>query len=169
VRRIGDRLEIMMENTARVWPVMLFALVLVGCASDPAETAEQQQEVAEDIEAILTQPLGEDEYVQSERCISTYKYHSVDVLDNQHVVFRGRGDNIWMNTLRAPCLGLHRRDVLQFELRTSQLCNLDDFVAVEYGISVGMKTSATCVLGDFAPVTAEQVALIKATMEKKRE
>ena len=144
-------------------------MVEIGCASDPAETAEERQEVAEEIEAILTQPLGEDEYVQSERCISTYSYHSVDILDNKHVVFKGRGDNIWINTLRAPCLGLRRRDVLQFELRTSQLCNLDDFSSVNYGVSGGFKTSATCVLGDSAPVTAEQVDLIKATMEKKRE
>ena len=148
--------------------VFLLAVVLAGCASDAAKTAEQQQEVGEEIEAILTQPLGDEEYGKSERCISTYQYDSVEVLDNQHVVFKGRGKKLWLNTLRGRCIGLRKRDVLKFELRGSQLCNLDDFVAINTTMHFGTETSAKCALGDFSPITEEQVALMKAAVEKKR-
>jgi hypothetical protein len=147
---------------------VLYALLLAGCASDPAKQAEAQQEVAEEIETILTQPLDEDEYAQGERCLSTHQYDSIDVLDNRHVVFKGRGDRLWVNTLRAPCVGLRRRDVLKFEMRGRQLCNLDDFVAINPSRFLGAETSAHCVLGDFAPITEEQVALIKDAVAKKR-
>jgi hypothetical protein len=154
----------------RIAPALLIlcATLLAGCASDPAKRAEEQQEVAEEIEAILTQPLSEEEYVEGERCISTYQYDSVEVLDNQHVVFKGRGKKLWLNTLRARCVGLRRRDILQFELRGSQLCNLDDFVAIDYTMYFGMETSAKCVLGNFTSITEEQIALIKDAVEKKR-
>jgi len=164
---MGDSLEVLMGRIVRLWPLLVFALLFAGCVGGATKTAEQQQEVAEEIEAILTQPLAQDEYVQGDRCISTYQYHSVEVLDNQHVLFKGRGKKLWLNTLRTRCVGLRRRDLLKFELRGSQLCNLDDFVAISQSLFVGMETSAKCSLGDFAPVTAEQVALIKATMEKK--
>ena len=146
----------------------LFAALLAGCASDPAKTAEKQQEVAEEIEAILTQPLADEEYGESERCISTFQYDSVQVLDNQHVVFKGRGKKLWLNTLRGRCIGLRKRDVLKFELRGSQLCNLDDFAAIDTTMFFGSETSAKCVLGDFSPITEEQIALIEAAVEKKR-
>ena len=147
---------------------VLSALLLAGCARDPAKQAEAQQEVAYEIETILTQPLSEDEYVQGERCLSTHQYDSIEILDNRHVVFKGRGDRLWVNTLRAPCVGLRRRDVPMFELRGMQLCNLDDFVAINTSRFFGTATSATCVLGDFAPITKEQVALIKDAVAKKR-
>jgi hypothetical protein len=159
-----------MMLVARAAP-LVFALLLVGCVSDPAEVAnaaEEQQQVADDIEAILTQPLDKDEYAKGERCISTFQYHSVDVLDNEHVVFKGSGGKLWLNTLRTPCIGLRRRDVLRFELRGSQLCNLDDFVAIDPTRSIGARSSATCALGDFEPITKEQVTLIKAALEKQR-
>ncbi len=148
---------------------LCFAALLVGCASDPAANAQRQEEVAEDIEAILTQTLSQEEYAESERCISTVQYDSVEVLDSQHVVFKGRGKRLWLNTLRARCVGLRRRDVLQFELRGNQLCNLDDFVAIDHNVFSGTQTSAKCVLGDLTKITEEQIALIKATVEKKRE
>ncbi len=157
-----------MIRTARA-AYFLFAALLAGCAGEAVKTVETQKQVAEEIDAILTQPLGEDEYVKSERCISTFQYDSVEVLDKQHVLFKGRGDHLWVNTLRVPCIGLRRRDVLQFELRGSQLCNLDDFVAIARTPFFGTKTSASCALGDFSPITQEQVELLKETVKKRRD
>jgi hypothetical protein len=148
--------------------LLLFAALLSACASDPAKTAETQQEVAEEIESILTQPLGQDEYAEGESCISTHQYDSVEVLDNQHVVFKGRGQRLWLNTLRNKCVGLRTHDVLKFELRGSRICNLDSFVAIDTTMHFGYETSANCALGDFAPITQEQIALIEAAVEKKR-
>lgn len=130
---------------------------------------KEEPAVLEDIETILTQPLGQDEYVEAERCLSRYSFHSVDIIDDAHVLFSGRRGKAWLNTLRRPCIGLNRRDIPKFEYRaSSQLCNLDDFVGMDSGFSGFTRTSASCALGDFQPVTPEQVALIKATVESRR-
>jgi hypothetical protein len=140
-------------------------------ASGPEQPAPKPTEstALEDIETILTQPLGPEEYVEAERCLSRYRFDSVDIIDDSHVLFRRRG-KAWLNTLRRPCIGLRRRDVPQFEYRasSSQLCNLDSFVAIDSSFSGFHRTSASCALGDFQPVTREQVALIKATVESRK-
>jgi hypothetical protein len=144
------------------------AAALAGCASDPAQTAAEQQQVAEQIDTILTQPLGEEEYGGGERCLSTHLYDSVQVLDTRHVLFKGRGERLWVNTLRNTCVGLRKRDILQFDVRGSQICNLDTFTAVSNSFG-WQRTSATCSLGDFSPVTAEQVAMIEAALDTKKK
>ena len=162
-------MELTMNGMAKGLAAALTAgALLTGCASDPAETAAAQQEVSEQIDTILTQPLGEEDYGGGERCISTNLYDSVDVLDTRHVLFKGRGNRLWVNTLRSTCVGLRKRDVLQFEIRGSQICNLDTFTAVSNSFG-WQPTSATCSLGDFSPVTAEQVAMIEAALDTKKK
>ncbi|HEY5681861.1 MAG TPA: DUF6491 family protein [Pseudomonadales bacterium] len=162
-------MELTMNGMAKGLAAALTAgALLTGCASDPAETAAAQQEVSEQIDTILTQPLGEEDYGGGERCISTNLYDSVDVLDTRHVLFKGRGNRLWVNTLRSTCVGLRKRDVLQFEIRGSQICNLDTFTAVSNSFG-WQRTSATCSLGDFSPVTAEQVAMIEAALDTKKK
>ncbi|NIP16440.1 MAG: hypothetical protein GWM88_17495 [Pseudomonadales bacterium] len=161
-------MERMKNSMAKGLAAALVAGGLVGCASDPAQTAAEQQQVAEQIDTILTQPLGEEDYGGGERCISTRLYDSVEVLDTRHVLFKGRGERLWVNTLRSNCVGLRKRDVLQFDLRGSQICNLDTFTAVTNTFG-WQRTSATCSLGDFSPVTAEQVAMIEAALDTKKK
>jgi hypothetical protein len=159
----------MAKGLAAALAAALAAGALTGCASDPAETAAAQQEVAEQIDTILTQPLGEEDYGGGERCISTNLYDSVEVLDTRHVLFKGRGNRLWVNTLRNTCVGLRKRDVLQFDIRGSQICNLDTFTAMSNAFFGWQRTSATCSLGDFSPVTAEQVAMIEAALDTKKK
>ena len=158
----------MAKGLAAALAAALAAVALSGCASDPAEEAARQQQVSEQIDTILTQPLGEEDYGGGERCISTSLYDSVKVLDTRHVLFKGRGDRLWVNTLRNTCVGLRKRDVLQFDIRGSQICNLDTFTAVTNNFG-WQRTSATCSLGDFSPVTAEQVAMIEAALDTKKK
>jgi hypothetical protein len=177
--------------------VLLFALLgwvltAAGLAAEPAAAAEQaaaaepvaeaeqaaqaegesqaeELPVLEDIETILTQPLDQAEYVESQRCLSRYKFDRVEFLDNEHVLFIGRGGKAWLNTLRAPCVGLRRRDIPRFEYRgANQLCNLDTFVGLDSNFSGFSRSSASCALGSFQPVTQEQVALLKATVESRK-
>lgn len=162
-------MEWTMNSMAKGLAVALLAAALAGCASDPAQTAAEQQQVAEQIETILTQPLGDEEYGGGERCLSTHLYDSVEVLDTRHVLFKGRGERLWVNTLRNACVGLRKRDVLQFDVRGSQICNLDTFTAVSNALFGWQRTSATCSLGDFSPVTAEQVAMIEAALDTKKK
>ena len=132
--------------------VLLFALLgwvltAAGLAAEPAAAAEQaaaaepvaeaeqaaqaegesqaeELPVLEDIETILTQPLDQAEYVESQRCLSRYKFDRVEFLDNEHVLFIGRGGKAWLNTLRAPCVGLRRRDIPSFEYRGAKFAKM---------------------------------------------
>ena len=115
---------------------------------------------------ILSQPLAAEEYAVEERCLSTRYYDHVDVLDDQHVLFKGSGDKLWLNKLRNRCVGLRRNDVLQFRMRDSRVCDLDTFEAVSsfmWGIRSG-----TCSLGTFTPVTPEQVEAIEVAVKESR-
>lgn len=141
---------------------------LTGCAGAGPSPEQEAREAAkqETISDILNQPLAAEEYTEEERCLSTYTYDQIDILDDQHVVFRGRGDNLWLNELRNRCVGLDPNDVLQFKMRDNRVCDLDSFEAVDsflWGIRSG-----TCTLGKFMPVTAAQLEAIEAAVEEAR-
>ena len=167
---------------AKVLILWCFCTALAGAvlAAEPdaagVEEAEGERPVeeeaegpVEDIETILTQPLGQDEYVEAERCLSKFSFDRVEIIDDQHVLFRGRRGKAWLNTLRSRCVGLRRHDIPRLEYRSSsQLCNLDTLVGMSSSFSGFSRTSAPCALGDFQPVTEEQVALIKATVESRK-
>jgi hypothetical protein len=156
-----------MKPTA--WALVI--VLLAGCASRPAD--EQEPSVAEAtreaIQDILTTPLDADEYAETVRCLSTHAYRSVEVLDNQNVLFKGPGDRAWLNQLRHPCVGLRPRDTLQFRLRDNRVCDMDTFEAVDTFLRVWSRTSAMCSLGQFQPVTPEQVEAIRAAVKEARE
>lgn len=126
-------------------------------------------ERVEDLETILTMPLATEDYVEPTRCLSRFKVSSVDIVDKQHVIFFGRGGKAWLNKLRYSCIGLRRHDIPQFDYRlANKICNLDSFMAVDMGFSGMRRSSASCVLGDFHPVTREQVILIRETFSSRK-
>ena len=148
---------------------LFYAVVLVGligCAGAGPTPEQQAREAAkqETIADILSQPLPAEAYGQTERCLSTYAYDQVDILDDRHVVFRGRGNKLWLNTLRNRCIGLKRNDLLQFWMRDTRVCELDTFEAVD-SLMWGIR-SGTCTLGSFAPITPEQVEAIEMAVEE---
>lgn len=145
----------------------LGALVcVVGCAAQSPEQQAREEAKQETIADILSQPLTTEDYATEKRCLSTRIYDQVDVLDDQHVVFRGRGDELWLNTLRSRCVGLRPNDVLQFRLRDNRLCELDNFEGVS-SFMWGMR-SGICTLGSFSPVTQDQVDAIEAAVKESR-
>jgi hypothetical protein len=54
-------------------------------------------------------------------------------------------------------------------LRNAQVCNLDTFQAMETIIGGWTRTSATCSLGEFVPVTPEQAKAIEAAIKEARQ
>lgn len=160
-------------NTVPGMLAFVVILSFAGCAGagpTPEERQAREQVKEEAIEDILSTPLGAEEYAGSEpaRCLSSYEYRSVEVLDDQHVVFRGNGDKLWINQLRRKCVGLRRDEILRFEMRDNRVCDLDSFESVNRGLGYGT-TSGICTLGTFKPVTPEQLEAIElAVKESKR-
>ncbi len=145
----------------------LMVVMLAGCAGDATKPDYEAQE--ESIDQILTQPLAGNEYAEQVRCLATYTYNSVEILDSRHVVFKGPGGRYWLNRLRNRCLGLRRNDTLKFALRTSQICDLDTFEAISIAVGSPTRTSATCSLGTFTPMTEDQLKAVKAALERVQE
>lgn len=156
------------------FPALALSLALTvsaaGCASSEPSADQQarEQQKQETIDKILSEPLAADEYAAEERCLSTYRYRNVEVIDDEHVLFRGSGDKMWLNKLRNRCLGLRRNDTLSFELRDNRVCDLDTFDAVDLTGFVS-RASGTCTLGTFTVVTPEQVESIKAAVAEARK
>ena len=145
------------------------ALGLVGCAgAKPTPEAEAAQVAKQEaIADILSKPLAAEEYADEESCLSRHYYDHVDVLDDEHVLFKGSGDKLWLNKLRHRCVGLRRNDVLEFRMRDSRLCDHDTFYATS-SLNWGIRTGA-CALGTFTPVTAEQVQAIELAVKESRK
>jgi len=154
------------------WSGVLLAVgMLAGCASSgPSEEKQAAQAKAQEtIDQILAAPLASEDYSKTERCISTFEYDTMEVLDDQHVIFEGRGDNVWLNTLRSRCIGLRRDSVPVIRLRDSQLCDLDTFQARDSMLGVWSRTSANCSLGTFSRITPEQADAIRAAFKEARK
>lgn len=131
-------------------------LVLAGCASGPSEPDQQMRSALERVE--------QESYARSERCLSTFQYDSVEVLDDQHLLFTdGTGDKVWLNRLRHRCSGLRPDDILAFDMHGNRLCSLDTATVIEY-VLFWRRTGPTCSLGEFHELTEAQASLIREAM-----
>lgn len=159
-------------NTLSYVAVLSLVAVVAGCAGAGPTAAEREAAEAakaEALEDILNTPLAAEAYGgEGDRCLSTHDYRSVEVLDDSHVLFKGRGGRLWLNTLRQRCIGLRRNDILQFELRDNRVCELDSFRSLD-DLMHSVRISGTCILGEFTPVTPEQAEAIEVAFREARE
>jgi len=151
---------------------VVVVVALTGCAaSGPGEQEleAQAQHKQEALEDILNTPLTAEDYGgKGERCLSTHAYRSVDILDDQHMLFRGSGGKLWLNRLRHRCLGLRPNDILRFELRSNRVCELDTFQSYD-SFGLASRFSGNCTLGAFQPVTPEQAEAIQIAFQEAKK
>jgi hypothetical protein len=152
---------------------MATVLVAAGCASSP-ELERQREAKAADIAEILSVRLDPTEFGESRRCLGDHEYRSFRPLDDSHMLFEGRGDKLWINTLRSRCMDLNHGDVyIVHSFSATQMCDADKFEATDWfhwpwyrrtpwHSSVHWGSGPTCVLGSFQPITKAQVAEIEA-------
>ena len=145
---------------------ILTILLLAGCL---AAAAAENQEGARDgeppitAEEILANPLGEEAYEQSSRCLSTGKYRRVEIMNNQILIFHGRGDEKWLNILPNRCMGLQPDMILSIEKRGMRLCARDQFRGVPRFRPDA--PSMPCTLGEFHPTRPENITAIRDALE----
>ncbi len=146
-------------------------LLLPGCATSPEE-AERRANAEADIDEIMSYELDPEEYGVARRCLSDHDFDNYRPLGDRHILFEGRRDKLWINTLRGRCADLRRSDVLVVRKYTgSRMCDMDRFKVGDWfdytsrSRPADLGTGAACVLGEFHPVTASQVAEIEAVLE----
>ncbi len=154
------------------------SLLLASCAVSPeAENRRLQQQAS--IAEILSQPLDPAEYGVTKRCLSETEYRSFRALDDRHILFTGRDNRMWINTLRLSCPDLRHGDVLIIrQFSGTRMCDADTFEVAEWfdwpwyrrwpwswGSDWGV--GRRCALGKFQPVTEAQVAEIEAVIRSR--
>lgn len=133
------------------------AALLAGCASVPAVPDEQTLR----LNALLDEISRG--YAVTSQCLSTSLYRNVEIIDDQHLLFRGSRDRAWMNELRSPCTGLRRNDTLLFELHGSRACKADRVSVIETFMGF-RRTGPSCALGEFKPIPPGYVDRIDALL-----
>ena len=116
---------------------------------------------------VLGSPLDDADYAKSARCLFRGLYRRIEVLNDQVLVFHGRGERVWLNVLQRRCAGLRPDMILSLELRNMRICAHDQFRGV---VRIGSDVSTPiCILGEFAPVSPDNIhAMRDALMARQR-
>lgn len=161
-----------------IYTLLAVSLLFAGCATSP-EVEGQRQEIEAVIASILSEPLDPEIYGETKRCLADQEYRNFRVLDDRRLLFEGRRDKLWLNTLRMRCPDLRHHSVLvvrSFSAR--RMCDMDTFQASDWfdwpwyrqwpwrwWSTWGM--GMNCTLGKFQPVTGSQVAEIEAVLKSR--
>ncbi len=165
-----------MQYRRHIVAAALCASLCIGCATSP-DTGPTREDVAQAIDRILTEAVDTGAELDTKRCLGPQDYDHIRILNDRHLLFDGRRDKYWVNTLRVRCLDLKHATVLRIRSTSSigRICNLDSFQAGDWfdwpwyrrwpwrwGATWG--TGTTCYLGKFQRVTAEQVRAIEEVL-----
>ena len=138
-------------NVTTLLPAVM--LSLVAALPVAAEKAFDGYEVA-DTEAV--------------RCISLTRIRSTEVIDEKHIVFYMTGRQQYLNTLPHKCSGLNRRKTIMYRTSLSVLCDLD-IITVLDNIGGGFQPGPSCGLGRFAPVSTQEISVLKELIKAEKE
>lgn len=160
------------------WLTIAAALLVAGCATTP-DIEKRQQETEADIAEILSVQLDPAEFGETKRCLSDNEYRSFRPLGDRHILFQGRRDKLWINTLRGRCPDLRRGDVLVLRsFSRTRMCDMDSFQVADWfdwpwyrrwpwHWGGSWTTGMRCSLGKFQPVTEGQVEEIEALLDSR--
>jgi len=91
------------------------------------------------------------------KCISARNLTSTVVVDDRNVLFFMIGKTIYHNILPKRCAGLARSGSFHYSRFAGRLCSFDPIR--KYNID-GSLSARSCLLGDFHPVTKEDLPAI---------
>ena len=142
-----------------IWAATL-VIGSLAVADEDASAPANEDAPAPTVEEILNAEPGESE-VASTRCIGRRLYRNSWIIDRTTLLFSGRRDQYWVNTLRRPCLrDVFRRQVKNFISRSSMhLCERDEVEFLDPGGLI--QTGPRCRLGRFQEITADQAQLLR--------
>lgn len=162
-----------------LFATLIAVVFCASCAVSPE--AEQRRQLMEDeIAAILAEPLDEERYGKTKRCLSEAEYRNLRIIDDRRILFYGSRNRLWLNTLRNRCPDLRFNHVIVVRPTISprRMCEMDSFYVTDWFSwpwyrrwpwywGWGFGASAMCSLGEFQPVTDKQVELIEEAISKR--
>lgn len=152
------------------------ALLFAGCATTP-EVENRRRAVEADIDEILSLPLDPTEFGETRKCLLDSQYRNFRPLGDRHILFEGRRDKLWINTLRGRCRDLRHGGVLVVKsFSGTRMCDMDRFQVADWFAwpwyrrwpwhwGSAWATGPICSLGKFQPVLESQVEEIEALLD----
>ena len=152
-----------MTNSRRnIYVACLALFALAGCANSALQE-QKRKEMEADIDDILSYEHDPAELGETRDCLSDHEFRSYRALGQRHLLFQGRQDRLWVNVLRGRCPGLDDDSVFVMQPSMGgRLCERDQFKVTDRFESLSRASTApTCILGQFKPVTEDQVKEIE--------
>lgn len=100
-----------------------------------------------------------------EDCITVNSIDRTDVIDDNTIIFFMRGSRIYRNYLPRRCPGLERHDRFSYRTTGGRLCDIDTITVLEQW-GGRLQPGFTCSLGEFHPVTQEEVEDLERLAEE---
>ena len=89
-------------------------------------------------------------------CIVVSTIDATEAVDDQNLIFRMRGNRAYRNHLPRRCPGLERENRFSYQTRGGRLCSIDTITVLEQ-VGVGFRNGFTCRLGEFVPLSPEEI------------
>jgi hypothetical protein len=155
----------------------------------PAAAAGGDPELEASVREILARPVDGDLEPQGQRCLARARFGGVEIMDDQRIVFVGRGDQLWLNQLRTPCFGLRPGMTIEMQGDGVRLCRGHDVYGTDPSALRDMpimadaasradmgaagramqsaRRTARCSLGGFEPIAREQLQLLRGALRAR--
>lgn len=149
--------------------VLLTSVGAVGCLAAESESTDSASPPAASestVEEILDNPLADDDYTEERSCLRQREIDSIEIIDENLVVFRGRiKKRAWVNRFSQPCVGLRRDMVVTTGARAGSICRLDAIDARPRAASP-FEPAVRCYLGGFKAIGEVQVEAMKRAVDE---
>lgn len=103
---------------------------------------------------------------QAEHCVNVRTISSTEIITEDAILFRMRGNDLYLNRLPHRCPGLDRGDAFMYRTSVGRLCDLD-IITTLGNMGFGFTPGISCGLGMFYPVTEEEVEDLKAQRDER--
>ena len=144
----------------------LGAVVCLATESEPADADNPSQDNESAVEGILGNPLADDDYREEKSCLWQRQIDSVEIIDENFVIFHGRLRNkMWLSKFTQPCIGLRRDMLITTRARTGSICRFDTLDARPRGASP-FGTAVRCYLGSFEAIDKVQAEAMKKAVDE---
>jgi hypothetical protein len=89
-------------------------------------------------------------------CVRVTLIDRTEAVDDQNILFHMRGDTVYRNHLPRRCPRLEYENRIAYKVYSGRLCDSDTITVLEQG-AFGLQQGFTCSLGDFVPLSPEEV------------
>ncbi len=99
-------------------------------------------------------------------CLALPRVRSTDVIDDETILFVLRGNSMYLNHLPRKCPGLARQNRFMYQTTSARLCSIDTITVLEQW-AARLTPGFTCRLGQFHPITRDEVEDLKAATREE--